>query len=419
MDHVGDFFYDEDEETEVDDSLARHDDEADDCAGALSDDDEDVGDPVPLRNTRSMRARLIGQDVTAKVKNTLRFMDSQSINLPIFLDALSWGDPGCHSDPKVQYARTALMVSDELPGILERWYKPPRTQREKKGGRPAGAQQTLREFALQCVSGCVDREMKISAPLFLSPPDVMSEEHLTSLNFSNLKSKVIQTAPIFWNILRIAAYSQRQGIRNKHKDPDMVCASSYLPKVTSMFHQVILNIISQCQYTRSHRRGRIAKVWSLYLKACGLSARAFDAIHSLGISMSHKWAANAYGHLSERAMQAARTAIQKSPWLISHDNVNVPLRVFSQRLNNQSHFVSGCAASVYILPQEAALPPDTNRLFQKFRAQKCKEVFAFEDVLYGDEAADERIEAQYIYRVLRILLDSPEFKEYQVRRRGA
>ena len=135
--------------------------------------------------------------------------------------------------------------------------------------------------------------------------------------------------------------------------------------------------------------------------------------------MSHKWAANAYGHLSERAMQAARTAIQKSPWLISHDNVNVPLRVFSQRLNNQSHFVSGCAASVYILPQEAALPPDTNRLFQKFRAQKCKEVFAFEDVLYGDEAADERIEAQYIYRVLRILLDSPEFKEYQVRRRGA
>jgi hypothetical protein len=135
MDHVGDFFYDEDEETEVDDSLSRHDDEADDCAGALSDDDEDVGDPVPLRNTRSMRARLIGQDVTAKVKNTLRFMDSQSINLPIFLDALSWGDPGCHSDPKVQYARTALMVSDELPGILERWYKPPRTQREKKGRR--------------------------------------------------------------------------------------------------------------------------------------------------------------------------------------------------------------------------------------------------------------------------------------------
>src|SRR5580693_6921846 len=97
-------------------------------------------------------------------------MDSQSINLPIFLDALSWGDPGCHSNPKVQYARTALMVSDKLPGILERWYKPPRTQREKKGRQPAGAQQTLREFALQCVSGCVDREMKISAPLFRSGP---------------------------------------------------------------------------------------------------------------------------------------------------------------------------------------------------------------------------------------------------------
>lgn len=119
-------------------------------------------------------------------------------------------------------------------------------------------------------------------------------------------------------------------------------------------------MISQCQYTRSHRRGKIAKLWAIYLKSCGLSARAFDAIHALGITMSHKWAANAYGYLSEKAMQTLREIIWIFPWLLTHDNVNLPLRVFSQRLHNQSHFISATAATAWILPALAALSPDIN-----------------------------------------------------------
>ena len=41
--------------------------------------------------------------------------------------------------------------------------------------------------------------------------------------------------------------------------------------------------------------------------------------------MSHKWASDAYGILSEWAMQEAQKAIHKYPWHISHDNVNIPL----------------------------------------------------------------------------------------------
>lgn len=175
---------------------------------------------------------------------------------------------------------------------------------------------------------------------------------------------------------------------------------------------MVLNMISQCQYTRSQRRARITKLWSIYLKACGLSARAFDAIHSLALTMSHKWTANALGHLSDRAMDAARIAVLHSPWTISHDNVNIPLRVFSQRLHNQNHFISGCAATLWVLPQHAALPPDTNRLLQKFRAQNCHNVFPFDDILYGDAEADVRIQKQYVYRMLRILLESPGFEDY-------
>ncbi|KAF8886747.1 hypothetical protein BD779DRAFT_1673049 [Infundibulicybe gibba] len=129
--------------------------------------------------------------------------------------------------------------------------------------------------------------------------------------------------------------------------------------------------------------------------------------------MSHKWTSNAIGILSERAMEQAKQAIQVSPWHISHDNVNVPLRVFSQRINNQNHFVSGTAATVWILPQRAALPPDANPMLQKFRAMHSNEVFDYHEVLYGTPEADHRLEAQYIHRILRVLLDSPDFKDYK------
>ncbi|KAF8224943.1 hypothetical protein L208DRAFT_450489 [Tricholoma matsutake] len=238
--------------------------------------------------------------------------------------------------------------------------------------------------------------MKCSASLFLSPPKELTEEHLTKLDFKKFKTKIIRDAPVFLGLLRCAAYSKKQGLRNRHKDPDMV----------------ILNMVSQVQYTRSHRHGHLAKLWAVYLKACGLSARAFDAIHALGITMSHKWAANAYRDLSELKMKEVQAVIHKLPWTITHNNVNLPLRVFSQQLHNQSHFVSGCAATVWVLPARAALPPDTNRLLQKHRAQYCGDTFPIDEVLYGDEITDQRMEAQHIYRVLRILLDSHEFSDY-------
>jgi hypothetical protein len=219
------FFYD-DSDDETDDSLEHVDDEPDDCAKDLSDDEEEIGEPVPLVHTFNMKQRLANEDLASKVKEVLSFMKQKKINLPIFLDALSWGDAGCRSDPEIQYARTSLMVSEELPGILTRWYKPPRSLNHKKGKRPAGARNTLLEFAVECVSDVVDREMKCSASLFLSPPEELTEEHLTKLDFKKFKTKIIRDAPVFWGLLRRAAYSKKQELRNRHKDPDMVSTKS-------------------------------------------------------------------------------------------------------------------------------------------------------------------------------------------------
>ncbi|KAJ6611144.1 hypothetical protein B0H10DRAFT_2224367 [Mycena sp. CBHHK59/15] len=128
--------------------------------------------------------------------------------------------------------------------------------------------------------------------------------------------------------------------------------------------------------------------------------------------MSHKWTANAISTLSDRAMEAIRAIIHIFPWVMSHDNLNVALRVFSQRLNNQSHFISRCAYTVWVLPLQAVLPPEMNWGFQIFWAENCSTVFDFSTVLYGNDAADDRMEAFDQHHILQVLLNSPEFSDY-------
>ncbi|KAF8888597.1 hypothetical protein BD779DRAFT_1672261 [Infundibulicybe gibba] len=386
---------------DIDEAFDFSYDEPDNCAEGLSDDDLDEPDseptiPVNLMNTRNLKKGLVGKDVTQMVKNTLQFMQGQGLSLPLLLDAIFYGDGGCHSDHLVQYQRTALMVSDELPGILDRWYTPPQRGKGHQGGRPQGARRILDTFAEKVIKSRVDREMKSIAQLFISPPNELSEEQLTGVKFDKLIGECQSGAPTMWNIFRHAAYTPKQDAHNTHKNPDMV----------------VLSMISQCQYMRSHRRGRVAKLWAIYLKACGTSARAFDAIHTLGLTMSHKWTSTAYRTLSKHAMETLRQRIQQAPYIISHDNLNVPLRVFSQREHHQSHFMSGCAGTIWILPEIAMLPPGTNRLLQQHRAEMSKEPFAFEEVLKGNPDADRRMREQNIYLILSVLLDSPDFQEY-------
>ncbi|KAJ7159879.1 hypothetical protein C8R43DRAFT_1124238 [Mycena crocata] len=394
MDDV-EFFFGDEPPLEPDDSDNHLGNEAD--IPSIPDDGSDhLHEPLHRTNSRHLREKLAPGDLVKKVRNILDALKEEQINLPIFLDALCWGDTECISDKRMQYARTSLMTSEEFPGILERCYRPPRAI----GTPPKGGRVTLLEFAVKIVSDAIDQELKITAPHFLSPPEDLSEEHLTGLDFDELKLAVQTDASIFWRILHRAACTPEQTARNKHKNPDMV----------------VLNMISQVHYSRSNRRGRVAKIWSIYLRACGLSARAFDALHALGIVMSHKWTANAVGTLSDRAMAMVQKLIHEYPWIVSHDNVNFPLRVYSQRLNNQSQFISGCAYTVWILPLRAALPLDTNRILQTFRAANCLQPFNFELALYGNEEADDRMEAFDQHYVLSLVLDSPDFKDYRHRR---
>jgi hypothetical protein len=214
-----DFFYADDPDFELDDTLEHVDDELDECWGDLSDNEDlEPNDPIHLTNVRHAKASLKEADILGKVRVVLKCMQDVGLPLPIFLDALSWGTPECIADRTCSYARTSLMVSDELLGILERWHKPPRSS----GSKPAGGRRPLEHFAVKTVCSSIDRGMKLSAPLFLSPPEDFSEEHLTSIHFGLFKSEVKTGNPVLWEVLRHAAYSPLQESRNKHKDPDMV-----------------------------------------------------------------------------------------------------------------------------------------------------------------------------------------------------
>jgi hypothetical protein len=106
--------------------------DSDDTMDSELSDDEEPSDPIHRTNTRALRGKLTAAAALPAVKNTLNYMRSQGLNLPLFLHALSWGNESCISDEQVQYARTSLMVSEELPEILERWYCPPRNHHKGK-----------------------------------------------------------------------------------------------------------------------------------------------------------------------------------------------------------------------------------------------------------------------------------------------
>ena len=79
--------------------------------------DVQVGPAIEVINTQLLHERMDGQMVD-KVHEVLRVMAQLGINLVLFLDAMSWGNPACIADPKVHSARTGLMKSQELPSIL-------------------------------------------------------------------------------------------------------------------------------------------------------------------------------------------------------------------------------------------------------------------------------------------------------------
>ncbi|KIJ04976.1 hypothetical protein PAXINDRAFT_42421, partial [Paxillus involutus ATCC 200175] len=145
--------------------------------------------PIQHAHTHRLREQLASHDAAAKVEAVLHYMNKLGLNLTLFLDLLSWGDLECITNHKIQYERSGLMVSEELPSILERWYKPPRTA-GSTSKRAQGARPALERFAFLCVGDVVEAELDGIKDTMHCPAEDLSTEGLTSLFIEDLLLKL-------------------------------------------------------------------------------------------------------------------------------------------------------------------------------------------------------------------------------------
>ncbi|KIJ10153.1 hypothetical protein PAXINDRAFT_164295 [Paxillus involutus ATCC 200175] len=326
------------------------------------------------------------------VKEALSFLSSKALSLSKFIYYVSWGHPACVADSQIRAAQTVLMHSAELPLILQNWWKPPRSASSHKSHTKA-ARLIMEEFAAKCLREVLDRELEDISDVLRNDDD-MSEEFFTSTAFDELAREFRTLGPNLWALLRRFTYTEKQERRNKSKDPD----------------KIVLMIIAMLCYTRSHHVNRLQKLFAVYLKFRGLSVKAFDTLHALAITMSHKWTANHVAKILEGSMKEVKEVMELFPWLVPYDNINIPFRVFSQRLDNKDNFSSGVAATVYIKCQATELTANINKDLQECRAAGMKNPITPEEIFAIDCKLYPHICRQTTYKVLRFLLHSPEFQ---------
>jgi hypothetical protein len=242
-------------------------------------------------------------EVCRHVLDVLEYMESLQLNLLTLLWALSWNAayPDLVSNNKARFARTALTTSEFLPGILKLWHHPPRAH--NRGVRTEAAHWGMEDWALDTVCDVLDRESDKLEEYLKFPQEDPSQETLLAIKWDELISNVKILSPVTWRLFRHgghAASTSQQEKRNKRKTPEAVSTLPSTLHVTHFIDKAVLTMISMASMSRSHHRCKLAKLLTIYFRSCGLSTKAFDTLHALGITMSQKWVYTGINALSQQ-----------------------------------------------------------------------------------------------------------------------
>ena len=341
-----------------------------------------------------------------RVLTVLDLMTANDIDLATLLWAVSWGVPELSGHPSVIFNRTSLMLSDDLPGILQNWYRPPRSH--SAGIRTKAAHDTMAEWALKTVLEMVDGEMRDLKHVMRSPPSDLTEEGLLGIKFQDLISEVSTRAPNFWSILRHASYTSQQD-KNTMKKPEPVSNdffSAFYTNINSI--QTILMMISMAAYSRSQLNCKLQRLNTVYFRSCGLAAKAFDTLQALSITMSQKTAYRCINDLSATAHKSLTHDIATYPWFGCHDNINLGFKVYEQCLGNRDHFDSGTAATIVIIKDPMCKAPNPFNAREKL-IEGSKTPITFHQICKLEAAAAPRLKKYAIYQILKALVDTPAF----------
>ncbi|KAG6825978.1 hypothetical protein H0H92_001628 [Tricholoma furcatifolium] len=204
-------------------------------------DEDDVVPPIQIATTARKRAYLSG-NVGSTVRKVLDYMDTLGIDLPILLDAVSWGNADCIQDKKVIYERGALLHSVELPTILHRWFTPPQLPGSKHK-RPHDARQAMQNFATECVKNTLNEELEALGPHLTSPAgEDIHTEKLTGMGFAEVMWAAEEQAPNMLHLVKTMATrpgqqenTQKDSEKNKGKFGSRTAATIYIkPDATSL-----------------------------------------------------------------------------------------------------------------------------------------------------------------------------------------
>lgn len=168
------------------------------------------------------------------------------------------------------------------------------------------------------------------------------------------------------------------------------------------------------QYGRSQRRCRYQKLLSVYLKSCGLGAKANDTTHLFGLTMSQSWVYVGIEQLAESNRRQMMDDIAKYIFYGGHDNLNLSFRVYEMRMSKQTHFDCGTAGTIYVVKDAAAIPPD-RVAYTEQRAAGCLKPVTALDVFKHEIAAAPRLREDAIFLIKKFLLIHPAFENWQHR----
>jgi hypothetical protein len=154
------------------------------------------------------------------VNRVLDVLKEGEMDVVGFLDALCWGNELAIADPTMRTARTNLLHSAQLATVVLRWLSPPRTS--QGGTRAEGAKRVLLPVAIKTVKKVINNEMDALVEELKEKSADITEQSVLGTVIDKVQEKVRVTAPVFYDLVKTAAWSKEQQKRNTLKEPTKV-----------------------------------------------------------------------------------------------------------------------------------------------------------------------------------------------------
>jgi hypothetical protein len=397
----------EDVDTEEDSVLSDSDATSENSSQDSTEENSAPDSPYTRRTGRWLHE----PDIVARILRVLEKMKLEHVDLPILLWAILYNYEELDQNSSVVFERTSLLCSKELPEILGRIYERPNRHGVPQDSRSA-AHCAVKTLALSIMKKEIDADIAKLTPEMELPPEKYSAKAILSTSAKDLEAKSKTLAPTIWKLFRHAACTELQKRRNKKKKTDAVRLTlsnlAAFSSTSGVNLQVVFYMISMALFSRSPHLSRMHKLLTTYLRSCNLPAKAYDTLHHFGITLSQKWAYSAVKTLAVQATKAMKQDLKKHVWFVGHDNVNIPFKVQEQRLHNQSHFDSGTASTIYVIRDPTVVQPNNRALHQR-RLAGVVQPITFSDIVKLECNARARLKSLFVWRILSILLESPEF----------